>query len=88
MKPGLLTELGPQLPHLSRLQQGQSNFGDLVESPSTGTRDPTPLSHMNDLDRYGLAGLLEMIRSENPEVSQLVIGHDLTSLGLDLNSQE
>ena len=74
----------------SRSQQFQPGFGgDLEDSPGgVQNRTKTPLSQMNDLDRFGLAGLLETIRSDNPDVSGLAIGQDLTSLGLDLNSQE
>ena len=74
----------------SRPQQYQSGFsGDLADSPGGAQqRTKTPLSQMSELDRYGLAGLLEMIRNENVDVSSLAIGHDLTSLGLDLNSSE
>lgn len=43
---------------------------------------------MVPIDRWGLAGLLATIRSDNPDVAGLAIGQDLTQLGLDLNSQE
>ena len=43
---------------------------------------------MTELDKFGLPGLLDSVRSENPDVSNLAIGHDLTTLGLDLNSSE
>ena len=74
----------------ARPQNYQSRYGgDLVESPrGVQHRTKTPLSQMSELDRYGLPGLLEMIRNEDPNVSSLAIGHDLTSLGLDLNSSE
>ena len=74
----------------SRAQPFQPGFvGDLEDSPGGAqNRTKTPLSQMNDLDRFGLAGLLETIRSDNPDVSGLANGQDLTSLGLDLNSQE
>ena len=77
-------------PQPSRPQQHQTGFGaDFVESPGDGrTRNQTPLSHMSELDRYGLAGLLDTIRNDDPDVTSLAIGHDLTQLGLDLNSSE
>ena len=46
------------------------------------------LEDMSDADRYGLAGLLANIRSEDPMVSGLARGQDLTQLGLNLNSPE
>ncbi|KAL9044822.1 MAG: hypothetical protein Q9214_002070 [Letrouitia sp. 1 TL-2023] len=50
--------------------------------------ETTPLDQMEPIDRFGLAGLLATIRSENPDVSGLALGQDLTQLGLDLNSPE
>ena len=64
-------------------------MGELSESPGgTHIREKTPLSQMSELDRFGLSGLLEIIRNDNPDVASLAIGHDLTTLGLDLNSSE
>ncbi|KXS18309.1 hypothetical protein M427DRAFT_53705 [Gonapodya prolifera JEL478] len=37
-------------------------------------------------DRYGLHGLLDVIRGTDPDQSALALGSDLTTLGLDLNS--
>ena len=39
-------------------------------------------------DRYGLLGLLPVIRMVNPNVSTLALGADLTMLGLNLNSPD
>ncbi len=39
-------------------------------------------------DRYGLRGLLSIIRMDNPDASMLSLGSDLTSLGLNLNQPE
>ena len=43
---------------------------------------------MSDIDRFGLAGLISTIRSDNPDVAGLAIGQDLNHLGLNLNSVE
>ena len=43
---------------------------------------------MSENDRFGLAGLVSSIRSENPDVAGLAIGQDLNQLGLNLNSVE
>ena len=74
----------------SRPQQYQAGFtGNLADSPSgTQPRERTPLSQMSELDRWGLPGLLETVRNENPDVASLAVGHDLMTLGLDLNSTE
>jgi len=39
-------------------------------------------------DRYGLLGLLSVIRMTDPDVTTLALGTDLTTLGLNLNSPE
>ena len=75
----------------TRGQQFQSGFsGDPEESPSAAAqnRTKTPLAEMAPIDRWGLAGLLETLQSADPDISGLARGHDLTTLGLNLNSQE
>ncbi|KAI4183539.1 MAG: hypothetical protein L6R41_005339 [Letrouitia leprolyta] len=66
----------------SRQQQGYQVSG------ASQTAENTPLDQMAPIDRWGLAGLLATVRSDNPDVSGLAIGQDLTQLGLDLNSQD
>ncbi|KVI11975.1 NOT2/NOT3/NOT5-like protein [Cynara cardunculus var. scolymus] len=39
-------------------------------------------------DRFGLLGLLSVIRMSNPDLTSLALGIDLTTLGLNLNSAE
>jgi len=43
---------------------------------------------MAPIDRWGLKGLLSTINSEDPTTAALAAGQDLTTLGLDVNSQE
>ncbi|KAI9678357.1 MAG: hypothetical protein M1817_006304 [Caeruleum heppii] len=75
----------------SRQSQSQPSHqaftGDLVESPKNA-QGLESLSSMSEIDRYGLAGLLQMIRNEDSDIGALAIGQDLTSLGLDLNQPE
>ena len=59
-----------------------------LASGASQTAESTPLDQMAPIDRWGLAGLLATIRSENPDIAGLAIGQDLTQLGLDLDSQE
>ena len=59
----------------------------MIESPPD-PQAPEILSSMSELDRYGLAGLLHVIRSEGSDLGSLAIGQDLTALGLDLNQPE
>lgn len=39
-------------------------------------------------DRFGLLGLLNVIRMNNPDLTSLALGIDLTTLGLNLNSDD
>lgn len=39
-------------------------------------------------DRFGLLGLLSVIRMNNPDLTSLALGIDLTTLGLNLNSAD
>lgn len=43
---------------------------------------------MGETDRFGLGGLLSLIRGESGDFSMLALGQDLTQLGLDLNQPE
>ncbi|MCJ1313111.1 hypothetical protein MMC25_006788 [Agyrium rufum] len=76
------------------LQQSfPDTFGhaELVESPNgngPSSHDQTPLHQMSELDRFGLAGLLHIVKNENSDIAALAIGQDLQALGLDLNSSE
>ena len=74
----------------SRAPQYVPGFvGDLSDSPSeTHPRAKTPLSQMADIDRFGLKGLLAMTDAESLDYNKILAGHDLTTLGLDLNSSE
>ena len=51
-------------------------------------QDVQSLSQMSANEKWGLPGLLAMIRHPSQDIANLVIGHDLTNLGLDLNSTE
>ncbi|PGH17840.1 hypothetical protein AJ80_04663 [Polytolypa hystricis UAMH7299] len=70
-------------------QQPPGTIGpDGQESSGAARSDQPPLSQMSDRDKYGLSGLLRMIHSESPDVASLAVGHDLMTLGLDLNHVE
>ncbi|KAL7653957.1 unnamed protein product [Aspergillus niger] len=57
-------------------------------SGAAQSSDQLPLAEMSELDKFGLAGLLRMIHSDNADVSSLAVGQDLMTLGLDLNQPE
>ncbi|KZF25389.1 hypothetical protein L228DRAFT_244216 [Xylona heveae TC161] len=82
--------LDQQTRQAQSIQQQPQSFGrDLVDSPGSA---PTPqrmqLVQMSELDRYGLPGLLGMIRHESEDLASLTVGQDLTALGLDLNQPD
>ncbi|BGP49988.1 transcriptional regulator [Rhodotorula kratochvilovae] len=57
---------------------------------STGAVPQTPAQQVlfSPADRYGLLGLLHIIKTSDPDTSMLALGTDLTNLGLDLGSTE
>lgn len=72
-----------------QLQQRQQQVGEGQDVSATAqSAEQPPLEQMNELDRFGLAGLLRMIHSESPDVAGLAVGQDLMTLGLDLNQPE
>ncbi|XP_076903035.1 putative NOT transcription complex subunit VIP2 [Bidens hawaiensis] len=68
-----------------RLQQlsgaGQSYRDQGVKSMHTGQSQTAQ-------DRFGLLGLLSVIRMSDPDLTSIALGIDLTTLGLNLNSAE
>ena len=68
---------------------GQAANAEAVDSPNMVLGLPNGrLSNMNELERYGLPGLLTMISDHSPDHSTLAVGQDLTVVGLDLNRPE
>lgn len=66
--------------------QIQTNDFGTTEDPSPEVEDP--LAGMNDKDRFGLKGLLAMLKGPYPDQAALVSGIDITTLGFDLNTTE
>lgn len=89
--PGMQNPIGHSLGQPQPPPQQQQKFSsgangvDFGESQigagSTGTL-------MGETDRFGLGGLLSLIRGESGDFSMLALGQDLTQLGLDLNQPE
>ncbi|XP_044950170.1 probable NOT transcription complex subunit VIP2 isoform X1 [Hordeum vulgare subsp. vulgare] len=65
---------------LQQMSSATQSYGDLGLKPILGGRTPP--------DPYSLLGLLGVIRMNDPDLSSLALGIDLTTLGLDLNSQD
>lgn len=79
-----------QFPSQQQPPQGRQDYGARTggSSRSNHTPDRTPLSQMSELEEFGIQGFLSTISNENPDVSYLARGQDLTTLGLNLNSAE
>ncbi len=76
----------------SSQQRAQANdFGigspqDVSEEPAPEVEDP--LAGMSDKDRFGLKGLLAILKGPYPDQAALISGIDISTLGFDLNSTE
>lgn len=66
--------------------QPQTNDFGTTEDPAPEVEDP--LAGMNDKDRFGLKGLLAMLKGPYPDQAALASGIDITTLGFDLNTTE
>lgn len=78
---------GAQAPGRQGVAPGGVQFESGTQQSSGKPSDAGP-SGTSQMDRYGLLGLLPVIRMVNPNVSTLALGADLTMLGLNLNSPD
>lgn len=60
-------------------------MGKEQDQPSLNTTKPE--SEQTDMDRYGLNGLLSLVRGEQSDQNTVALGTDLNFLGLDLSSR-
>ena len=71
----------------ARTARGSAARGARATPPATlSSRAAAPRTP--PVDRFGLLGLLGVIRMSDPDVTTLALGTDLTTLGLNLNSPE
>ncbi|CAI0475078.1 unnamed protein product [Linum tenue] len=71
--------------------QSQSQFRlQQMSGVNQSFRDPVIKSMQTQpvAEKFGLLGLLSVIRMSNPDLTSLALGIDLTTLGLNLNSTE
>ena len=86
-EPGTQRPIGISQPDVEGINQASAQAQGIVGEESSNNSRRSP-SQMTEAEKYGLPGLLDNIRNENNENFNLAIGHDLTALGLDLNSTE
>ncbi|KFY06017.1 hypothetical protein V492_08184, partial [Pseudogymnoascus sp. VKM F-4246] len=68
--------------------QSQPNGFEADPSDEAGPISQDPLPGMSDRDRYGLKGLIEMLKGPYPDQAALITGVDIAALGFDLNTTE
>ncbi|KAI9349261.1 hypothetical protein DFJ73DRAFT_833967 [Zopfochytrium polystomum] len=77
------------------LQQGRSlapngvgTIGTTAATTNPSAPGAVQTANLASGDRFGLLGLIDVIRMTDPDMNMLALGSDLTSLGLDLNSPD
>jgi len=86
---GLLPPFAPPL--LSPLGQASQQPGTMTEEERRKEEMlylTTPEAERAAREKYGLLGILKVIRMTDPDLNTLALGMDLTTLGLNLNSPE
>jgi hypothetical protein len=68
--------------------QSQPNGFETDPTDEAGPISQDPLPGMSDRDRYGLKGLIEMLKGPYPDQAALITGVDIAALGFDLNTTE
>ncbi|KFY36548.1 hypothetical protein V495_07812 [Pseudogymnoascus sp. VKM F-4514 (FW-929)] len=68
--------------------QTQPNGFEADPADEAGPISQDPLPGMSDRDRYGLKGLIEMLKGPYPDQAALITGVDIAALGFDLNTTE
>ncbi|KAJ3303375.1 hypothetical protein HDV03_003944 [Kappamyces sp. JEL0829] len=66
---------------------GSANQDSASPQPSL-TANAASHSSPAEGDKYGMMGLIDVVRMTNPDLSMLALGSDLTGLGLNLNGAE
>lgn len=79
-----------QLVQQYQQQHGQSQYRLGAHQQLAAVGQPSRELGLRTLavDRFGLLGLLGVIRMANPDMTTLALGTDLTTLGLDLNARD
>lgn len=79
--------LQPQLQHhLQSTQTPITNSNNIINELKLKPK-PKSEEELTDMDRYGLNGLLGLLRAENPDQNTVAIGSDLNILGLDMSEK-
>ena len=85
---------GDEFPALGELSKQQredilmSNLLGTAKTAGAGDKSPVAGERKPLKEKYGLLGLIEVIKMTNPDLSMLSLGCDLTTLGMDLSSTD
>ena len=85
--PSATSALSPH-PHSNSLPPPSGNPSSTTQPPAPAAQTPVQQVLFSPADRYGLLGLLHIIKTTDPDLSMLALGSDLTTLGLDLGATE
>lgn len=72
---------------------GNQTLGTSIMSPNMNTQKKPPFQFNkpqkeDTKEKYGLIGLVDVVRMTNQDVTMLALGCDVTTLGIDLNSTD
>lgn len=70
------------------MPSGSSPSPNKLSSLNSPNSSPSNTSNGDQINKWGLKGLLNVIRMTDPSLNMLALGTDLTTLGLNLNSSE
>lgn len=70
----------------SRLSAPSSGVTGSAALPGSVPQTPAQQVLFSPADRFGLLGLLQIIKHSEPDMAKLTLGMDLTQLGLDVGS--
>jgi len=82
-------DLAPQQSDVAapRSQTLDSGIGSSQGNEDSGPEVQDPLSHMNEIDKWGIKGFTFMMNNF-PSYAGLVTGSDTTNLGFDITAGE
>lgn len=66
--------------------EGSEGNAAASEAARIGPKTPAQQVLSSPADRFGLLGLVNLIKARNPDLSMLALGRDLQQLGVDMNA--
>ncbi|KAM0751322.1 hypothetical protein T439DRAFT_325465 [Meredithblackwellia eburnea MCA 4105] len=82
------TPFGQQLLDVEKHSHHQQNGSTSTSTTSSSIQTPAQQVLFSPADRFGLLGLLQLIKTRDPDLGMMGLGTDLTTLGLDLGATD